>query len=60
MKIFPSKILIKRILSLCPLKNCDFQLYDETIFIDYIEKNVKSLYIFPIIEIKEKKNKKSK
>ena len=55
MQIFPTKNLIKKILRLCPLKNCDFQLYDETIFINYKEKNVKSLHIFPIFERKEKK-----
>ena len=57
MKIFPTKILIKKILKLCPLKNCDFQLYDETIFINYKEKNVKALHIFPVFERKEKKFK---
>ena len=34
MKIFPTKLLMKKILKFCPLKNCDFQLYDETIFIN--------------------------
>ena len=57
MKIFPTKMLIKRILNLCPLKNCDFQLYDEIIYINNIEKNVKSLHIFPIFERKGKKVK---
>ena len=57
LRIFPTKILIKRILTLCPLKNCDFQLYDETIYINYTEKNVKSLHIFPVFERKEKKLK---
>lgn len=55
MKIFPTKLLMKKILKFCPLKNCDFQLYDETIFINYKEKNVKSLHIFPVFKRKEKK-----
>ena len=55
MKIFPTKLLMKKILKFCPLKNCDFQLYDETIFINYREKNVKSLHIFPVFKRKEKK-----
>ena len=55
MKIFPNKLLMKKILKFCPLKNCDFQLYDETIFINYREKNVKSLHIFPVFKRKEKK-----
>ena len=55
MKIFPTKSLINKILTFCPLKNCDFQLYDETIYINYNEKNVKSLHIFPNFERKRKK-----
>ena len=55
MKIFPTKNLIQKILKNCPLKDCDFQLYDETIFINYREKNVKSLHIFPVFERKRKK-----
>ena len=55
MKIFPTKTLINKILTLCPLKNCDFQLYDETIYINYDEKSVKSLHIFPVFERKTKK-----
>ena len=57
MKIFPTKNLINKILKLCPLKNCDFQLYDETIYINYDEKNVKSLHIFPTFERKKEKTK---
>ena len=57
MKIFPTKNLINKILKLCPLKNCDFQLYDETIYINYDEKNVKSLHIFPAFERKKEKTK---
>ena len=55
MKEFPTKNLINKILRLCPLKNCDFQLYDESIYINYDEKNVKSLHIFPVFERKTKK-----
>ena len=55
MKEFPTKNLISKILRLCPLKNCDFQLYDESIYINYDEKNVKSLHIFPVFERKTKK-----
>ena len=55
MKEFPTKNLINKILRLCPLKNCDFQLYDEAIYINYDEKNVKSLHIFPVFERKTKK-----
>ena len=55
MKVFPTKPLIRKILKFCPLKNCDFQLYDETIFINYKEKNVKSLHIFPVFRRIEKK-----
>ena len=55
MKVFPTKNLINKILTLCPLKNCDFQLYDETIYINYDEKSVKSLHIFPVFERKTKK-----
>ena len=55
MKEFPTKNLINKILRLCPLKNCDFQLYDESIYINYYEKNVKSLHIFPVFERKTKK-----
>ena len=55
MKEFPTKNLINKILRLCPLKNCDFQLYDESIYINYDEKNVKSLHIFPVFEKKTKK-----
>ena len=57
MKIFPTKHFREKILKLCPLKNCDFQLYDETIFINYNEKNVKSLHIFPVLGRKGKKFK---
>ena len=57
MKIFPTKHFKEKILKLCPLKKCDFQLYDETIFINYNEKNVKSLHIFPVFERKRKKIK---
>ena len=57
MKIFPTKILIKKVLKLCPLKNCDFQLYDENIFINYNEKNVKSMHIFPVFDKKRQKLK---
>ena len=57
MKIFPTKNLINKILKLCPLKNCDFQLYDETIYINNDEKNVKSLHIFPAFERKKEKTK---
>ena len=55
MKICPTKKLINKILKICPLKNCDFQLYDETVFVNYDEKNVKSLHIYPAIGRKEKK-----
>ena len=55
MKIFPTKKLINKILALCPLKYCDFQLYDETIYINYNEKSVKSLHIFPVFDRKTKK-----
>ena len=57
MKIFPTKNLIKKVLKLCPLKDCDFQLYDESIFINYNEKNVKSMHIFPVFDRKIKKVK---
>ena len=55
MKIFPTKKMIKKILKLCPLQFCDFELHNEFIYINNNEKFVKSIHIFPVFDRKEKK-----
>ena len=58
MKIFPTKNLIKKILKLCPLKFCDFELQNEYAYVNNTEKLVKVLHIFPVFE-KKKNNLKT-
>ena len=57
MKMFPTKKMVQKILKLCPLKNCDFELHNEFIYINNTEKFVKSIHIFPVFDRKENKFK---
>ena len=56
MKIFPTKNMVKRILKLCPLQNCDFELNNEYINYNNSEKFAKVMHIFPIFERKHNYN----
>ena len=58
MKIFPTKNLMKKILKLCPLKSCDFELQNEYTYVNNTEKFVKVLHIYPIFD-KRKNNLKA-
>ena len=53
MKMFPTKKLIRKVLKLCPLKNCDFELLNEYTYINNIEKFLKVIHIYPIFDRKD-------
>ena len=54
MKLFPTKHMINKILKYCPLKYCDFELHNEFIYVNNLEKFVKVIHIFPVFGRNEK------
>ena len=54
MKMFPTKKLIKKVLKICPLQNCDFELLNECTYVNNREKLLKVIHIFPVFDRKEK------
>ena len=53
MKIFPTKKMINKVLQLCPLKKCDFELNNEYTYVNNKEKFLKVIHIFPVFERKD-------
>ena len=53
MKIFPTKKMIKKVLQICPLKICDFELNNEYVYVNNKEKIIKVIHIYPMYERKD-------
>jgi hypothetical protein len=53
MKIFPTKKMINKVLQICPLKNCDFELNNEYVYVNNKEKFIKVIHIYPVYERKD-------
>ena len=53
MKMFPTKKMINKVLKICPLKNCDFELNNEFTYVNNIEKYLKVMHIYPVFDRKE-------
>ena len=52
MKLFPTKNMIQKVLKLCPLKYCDFELNNEYVYFNNAEKIAKVIHIYPIFDRK--------
>ena len=55
MEMLPTKVLIKKVLSLRPLEKCDFYLTNESMVSNGIEKQLKIVHIYPGASINNKK-----
>ena len=53
LKIFPTKKMINKVLQLCPLKKCDFELNNEYTYVNNKEKFLKVIHIYPVFERKD-------
>ena len=53
MKMLSTKKMINKVLKLCPLKNCDFELNNEFTYINNTEKYLKVMHIYPVFDRKE-------
>ena len=52
MKLFPTKNMIQKVLKLCPLKYCDFELNNEYVYFNNAEKIAKVIHIYPTFDRK--------